>query len=81
MIALFRPRAVRSALAALLCLSMVAACTTGGGSGGADDYNLTPEQRRLRAQSADYNNTIVGGAATGASMGSLLESVGSFTRF
>ncbi len=72
MFALFHPRAARSALVALLCVSMVAACTTGGGSGGADDQSLTPEQRRLRAQTADYNNTIVGGVAAGALLGTVV---------
>jgi outer membrane lipoprotein SlyB len=71
MYAVFRPRAVRSAIAAVLCAALVAGCESNGGYY-ASDPNLTPEQRRLRAQNQDFNRTIGEGAVTGALVGGLI---------
>lgn len=70
MYALFRPRAVRSAIAAVLCAATLGGCVTGGSY--ANDPYLTPEQRRLRAQDQDFNRTVGEGAVVGALGGALL---------
>jgi hypothetical protein len=71
MYAVFRPRAVRAVIAAVLCAAMVAGCESNGGYS-ASDPNLTPEQRRLRAQNQDFNRTLGEGAVTGALIGGLI---------
>lgn len=71
MYALFRPRAVRSAIAAVLCAATLGGCATGGSSYSNDPY-LTPEQRRLRAQDQEFNRTVGEGAVVGALGGALL---------
>jgi hypothetical protein len=70
MFALFRPRAVRSAIAAVLCAAMLGGCETSGGFAG--DPSLTPEQRRLRAQEQDFKRTVGEGAVAGALLGGLI---------
>jgi hypothetical protein len=71
MYALFRPRAVRSAIAAVLCAALLGGCVTGSGAS-YNDPGLTPEQRRLRAQQEDFNRTVGEGAVVGALAGALL---------
>ncbi|TXL73872.1 glycine zipper 2TM domain-containing protein [Vineibacter terrae] len=70
MYALFRPRAVRLAIAAVLCAATLGGCAAGGSY--ANDPYLTPEQRRLRAQNQDFNRTVGEGAVVGALGGALL---------
>jgi outer membrane lipoprotein SlyB len=71
MYAVFRSRAIRSTIAAVLCAATLGGCVTGSGSYANDPY-LTPEQRRLRAQDQDFNRTVGEGAVTGAVIGGLL---------
>jgi DNA repair exonuclease SbcCD ATPase subunit len=74
MYALFRPRAARAAIAAVLCAAMLGGCVTSGGGSQvayADGTSLTPEQRRLRANQ-EFNRTIGEGAVAGALVGGLI---------
>jgi hypothetical protein len=79
MYAVFRSRAVRSAIAAVLCAAMLGGCVTGAGSS-ANDPGLTPEQRRLRAQQEDFNRTVGEGAVVGAVAGARLGALVAGTR-
>lgn len=73
MFAFFRPRAVRSVVAAAACAAMLGGCVTGGGPGSSSDPSLTPEQRQLRTEAdQDYNRTIAEGAVAGVVAGALI---------
>jgi len=61
-------RSLRAVMAGVLCVPLLAGCADDG----ANDPNLTPEQRRIRAQRADQAATIGGGAVVGAVLGGLI---------
>ena len=56
-------------LAVCLIGSMVAGCVT---TGGASTANLSPDEKRLRAQEDEFNTTVAGGVAVGALVGALI---------
>ncbi len=64
----------RGMAAALVGSVMLSGCVTTGSTSNA---NLTPAEQRLRAQSEDFNTTVVQGAVAGAVLGGLL---GAFTK-
>ena len=51
---------------ALVGVMVVSGCAT------YNEYDLTPEERRLRAQEESFNNTVIEGAIFGALLGGLL---------
>ena len=60
---------LRKFLAVFLIGSIVAGCVT---TGGASTANLSPDEKRLRAQEDEFNTTVVGGAVAGALAGALI---------
>jgi outer membrane lipoprotein SlyB len=61
-------RSLRAVMAGVLCAPLLlAACDNG-----ANDPGLTPEQRRIRAQRAEQDRTVGGGAIAGAVVGGLI---------
>ncbi len=64
---LMQSRSLRALMAGVLCVPLLAGC-----DGGANDPGLTPEQRRIRAQRAEQDRTVGGGAVAGAVIGGLL---------
>jgi len=65
---LMQSRWLRAVMAGVLCVPLLAGCADSG----ANDPNLTPEQRRIRAQRAEQDRTVGGGAIAGAVVGGLL---------
>ncbi|MGE3650099.1 MAG: glycine zipper domain-containing protein [Reyranellaceae bacterium] len=68
MLALMQSRSLRAVIASLLCVPLLAGCVDNG----ANDPGLTPEQRRIRAQRAEQDRTVGGGAVAGAILGGLI---------
>lgn len=61
-------RSLRAVMVGVLCAPLLlAACDNG-----ANDPDLTPEQRRIRAQRAERDRTVGGGAIAGAVVGGLI---------
>lgn len=65
---LMQSRSLRALMAGVLCMPLLAGCADGG----ANDPGLTPEQRRIRAQRAEQDRTVGGGAIAGAVIGGLI---------
>ncbi|MBX3498550.1 MAG: hypothetical protein KF889_03835 [Alphaproteobacteria bacterium] len=65
---LMQSRSLRAAMAGVLCVPLLLT----GCDGGANDPGLTPEQRRIRAQRAEQDRTVGGGAIAGAVLGGLI---------
>ena len=65
---LMQSRSLRALMAGVLCVPLLAGCTDSG----ANDPNLTPEQRRIRAQRVEQDRTVGGGAVAGAILGGLI---------
>lgn len=65
---LMQSRSLRAVMAGVLCVPLLAGCADSG----ANDPNLTPEQRRIRAQRAEQDRTVGGGAVAGAVLGGLI---------
>ena len=65
---LMQSRSLRALMAGVLCVPLLAGCVDSG----ANDPNLTPEQRRIRAQRAEQDRTVGGGAVAGAIIGGLI---------
>lgn len=65
---LMQSRSLRAVMAGVLCVPLLLA----GCDNGANDPGLTPEQRRIRAQRAEQDRTVGGGAVAGAVLGGLI---------
>ncbi|MBV9835285.1 MAG: hypothetical protein JO055_12805 [Alphaproteobacteria bacterium] len=65
---LMQSRSLRALMAGVLCVPLLVGCTDNG----ANDPGLTPEQRRIRAQRAEQDRTVGGGAVAGAVLGGLI---------
>jgi outer membrane lipoprotein SlyB len=65
---LMQSRWLRAVMAGVLCVPLLAGCADSG----ANDPNLSPEQRRIRAQRVEQDRTVGGGALAGAVVGGLL---------
>lgn len=65
---LMQSRSLRALMIGVLCVPLLAGCVDNG----ANDPNLTPEQRRIRAQRAEQDRTVGGGAVAGAILGGLI---------